>query len=230
MQVLFSYLKWGDFMKTGSFLNDISSQLHFYIENHILPQYKDDTSGHGITHITYVIRRSLIFAESISNVNKDMVYTIAAYHDLGHSIDPKYHEILSAQLFLEDMNMKEFFTNAERQTIAEAIEDHRASLQGDPRSIYGKIISTADRSTSVFEFLYRTHLYSLKHEPHLTYDAHMERAYQHMCDKYGKNGYAKSYFKDVEYEKFQASIQNLIEHKNQFEILYQNINKRPTKK
>ena len=74
-----------------------------------------------------------------------MVYTIASYHDIGHHIDSKTHEIISADIMSKDNNLANFFTPEELITIKEAIEDHRASAKDDPRSIYGRIVSSADR-------------------------------------------------------------------------------------
>lgn len=75
-----------------------------------------------------------------------MVYTIASYHDLGHYIDRKTHEIISAKIFMEDKKIRQWFTDEQIIIIKEAIEDHRASSNHEPRTIYGKIISTADRT------------------------------------------------------------------------------------
>lgn len=52
--------------------------------------------GHNLEHIQYVIDRSLKFANTVEDINFDMVYTIAAYHDIGHYIDAKNHEKVSA--------------------------------------------------------------------------------------------------------------------------------------
>ena len=68
-----------------------------------------------------------------------MVYVIAAFHDIAVHIDRKNHEILSADIFYNDDNMKKFFNSEERLIIKEAIEDNRASLKGEPRSIYGRV-------------------------------------------------------------------------------------------
>ncbi len=202
----------------------ITLSLKTYIETEILPRYAEDRSGHGKAHIEYVIRRSLQFAEKIGNLNTDMVYTIAAFHDLGHPIDKANHEKLSKELFLQDEAMKTFFTKEQRKIVGEAIEDHRASLEGNPRSVYGKIVSTADRSTNLNEFLRRTHAYSVKHEPHLTFAQHTERAYAHMQEKYGTAGYAKSYFPDAEYEAFKMQIEHLLKDKDAFVKLYTTLN------
>lgn len=37
-----------------------------------------------------------------------MVYLIASYHDIGHYIDRKRHELISAEIFMEDEKMKKY--------------------------------------------------------------------------------------------------------------------------
>ena len=187
----------------------MNKELIDYIQNNILPEYSKNDSGHGIEHINYVIDRCFRFAEQFDNVDSDILYTIAAFHDIGHHIDKKNHETLSAQIFYENNNMKQFFTEEQRIIIKEGIEDHRASSDKVPRSDYGKIISSADRSTSVEDFLRRTHAYTLKHNPNSTVDEMLERAYNHTIEKYGNNGYAKHYVVDNDYVEFRNKILNV---------------------
>lgn len=195
-----------------------------YIENKIFPEYSKNESGHGIEHIKYVINRCVNFAEQFDNIDLDMLYTIAAFHDIGHLIDKKNHEILSAKIFYDNDDMKRFFNEEQRIIIKEGIEDHRASSNCIPRSDYGKIISSADRSTDVKEFLKRTHLYTLKHEPDLNNDEIIERAYNHTKDKYGKLGYAKNYVIDEEYNNFKNKINELLNDKEKFKQYYLQLN------
>lgn len=61
------------------------------------------------------------------------------YHDIAHHIDAKNHEILSAKILRKDENLKRFFNAEQIKIMSEAVEDHRSSMVGDPRSIYGKI-------------------------------------------------------------------------------------------
>ncbi len=84
-------------------MNSINMQLIEYIENNILPIYDKNDSGHGIEHIQYVIRRSLDFAKQFENIDLNMIYVIAAFHDLGHHIDKDKHEVLSAKLFYKKL-------------------------------------------------------------------------------------------------------------------------------
>ena len=202
----------------------INNDLQTYIEENILVQYALNDSGHSAEHIEYVIRRSILFAEQFENINIDMVYAIAAYHDIAHHIDKKNHEKLSAEIFYSDEQMKLFFTDAQRIVIREAIEDHRASLSTEPRSDYGKIISSADRSTDADEFLRRTHAYTLRYFPDSSEQEILDRGYEHTSEKYGKQGYAKHYVRDEEYEKFRAYIDLLISDRAAFDRRYREVN------
>ena len=187
-----------------------------YIQNNIFPEYFKNEKGHGIEHIEYVIERCFKFAEQFDNIDINILYTIAAFHDIGHHIDKKNHEIVSAQIFYENEDMKQFFNDEQRIVIKEGIEDHRASSDNIPRSDYGKIISSADRSTDVNEFFRRTHAYTLKHNPESNIDEMLERAYNHTKDKYGKDGYAKHYVIDEEYNQFRNEVDKLLSNKELF--------------
>ena len=101
-------------------------------------------------------------------VNHNLVYVIAAYHDIGHHIDAKNHEKVSAEIMSEDKKLEKFFSVEELKIIKEAIEDHRASSKTDPRSIYGKIVSSADRNNTVEQCLERTYSYGKEHTPDAT--------------------------------------------------------------
>lgn len=202
----------------------LNRDLQLYIQTNIIPQYALNDSGHSAEHIEYVTRRSLCFAEQFENIDINMVYAIASYHDVAHHIDKKNHEKLSAEIFYSDEEMKRFFTDAQRLTIKEAIEDHRASLSTEPRSDYGKIISSADRSTDADEFLRRTHAYTLRYFPDCSEAEILNRGYEHTSEKYGKKGYAKHYVKDEEYEKFREYIDILISDRDTFDRKYREAN------
>ena len=202
----------------------MNEKLKEYIEINVFPGYLKNDSGHGIEHINYVIDRCFKSAKQFDNIDLDMLYTIAAFHDIAHHIDKKNHENLSAEIFYKNDDMKQFFNDEQRIIIKEGIEDHRASSTNVPRSNYGKIISSADRSTDVNEFLKRTHSYTLEHERDLNIDKIIERAYNHTKEKYGSNGYAKSYVVDDEYNQFKKEITNLINDKEKFKIRYLEVN------
>lgn len=195
---------------------NVDLDLKNYIENNIFPEYQKNEEGHQIDHIKYVINRSFKFASTVPNINCNMVYVIAAYHDIGHHIDAKRHEFISAQIMEHDMNLKKFFNDDELKIIKEAIEDHRASSNHEPRSIYGKIVSTADRNNTIEDCLKRTYTYGREHSKDLSDDELFLRSYDVLVKKFGYNGYAKFYFEDLEYEKFLSDLRKLLENKEKF--------------
>ncbi|MFR8104427.1 MAG: HD domain-containing protein [Clostridia bacterium] len=205
----------------------IDENLKLYIENHVFPEYEKNESAHGLSHILYVIRRSLIFANQVTEpINLNMVYVIAAYHDIGHHIDAKSHEKISASILEKDTNLKNFFTPEEIAMMKEAVEDHRASSKTDPRNIYGKIVSSADRNTNVNNAINRSYSYRLKHSPNATLEEMIEESRQHLKDKFGKGGYAtqKMYFEDKEYTNYLDKIDTLVSDKEAFRNRFMEVN------
>lgn len=202
----------------------INKDLRNYIETEIFPEYEKNDEGHRRSHIEYVIRRSIKFAEQFEDINLDMIYVVAAYHDIAHHINKDAHEALSAEIFYKDEKMQEFFNEEERRIVKEAIEDHRASLEGEPRSDYGKIVSSADRTTNLDTTIRRAHSYILKHFPDSTLEKMIDDAYEHVRKKYGKDGYAKSYVVDNELDDFRAEVDSIVANKGKFRKKYMEVN------
>ena len=197
---------------------EINEKLKHYIENDVFPVYSKNESAHGVEHIRNVIARSFeLVKDNNLNVNPNIVYAVAAFHDLGHHIDPKRHEIISAEMMMKDKRLPEFFTNEELKIIKEAIEDHRASSESErPRSIYGEIVSSADRNTTVEACLSRSYTYGKRLQPDATDEELFERAHHHLSEKFGVGGYAKFYFEDKKYEQFLKDIRELLNDKQKF--------------
>ena len=194
----------------------MNKELVNYIEENIFPLYSRNEEGHGINHIKTVIERSMKFAKDY-DVDINMVYTIAAYHDIGHYIDRKRHEIISAEMFMNDENMKKFFNDEERKIIKEAVEDHRASSDHEPRTIYGRIVSTADRTIiDIDTTIRRSYSYGKRNYVGLSEEEQIERVYSHLKEKYGENGYAKVYLKDKEFEEALQKLRKTLSNKQDF--------------
>ena len=197
---------------------NIRKELKEYIENKVLPEYNLNENGHGVEHLKYVTERSLKFAEEVNDINYEMVYVIASYHDIGHHIDAKHHEIVSAKILEEDQELKKFFNDEQIKIMKEAVEDHRASSDSEPRTVYGKIVSSADRNTDVDNSIKRAISYHRKHFPDLTENEVIEDARQHLIKKFGKGGYAvqKIYFGKGEYEKYLDELAKITNDKERF--------------
>ena len=195
--------------------SNLNLKLIEYIENNIFPEYSKNEKAHDINHIIYVINHAFSISKNYE-VDLNLIYTIAAFHDIGHHIDKEKHEIISADIMNNDKVLKEFFSNDELLLIKEAIEDHRASSSRIPRSIYGKIVSAADKNLTVDIAITRTYLYNRKYFPNLNEEELYEEIYNHLNEKFGKNGYAKIYVKDEAYENFKKELIDLLEKKNDF--------------
>lgn len=195
---------------------NMKNELINYIENSIFPLYEKNEKGHGLSHIKSVIKKSLEIAQKY-DVDENIVYTVAAYHDIADHIDRKNHHVLSADFFMNDEAMKSFFSDEERILIKEAIIDHRASCDHEPRSIYGKIVSTADRCFSdIDEIIARTVSYGSIHFPEMDAKSQSIRSYEHIKEKYGNGGYACVWLKDEELERSLEKLSTALEDEDRF--------------
>lgn len=200
----------------------INTELKQYIENNILTLYDNNIGGHGIEHIKSVIDRSFELVNEFKlDVNLEMVYVIAAFHDIGYKINPDEHEEVSSKIFKENQDIKKFFNEEQINIISEAIIDHRASLEYEARSIYGKIVSSADREISVENMLER----SIKFQSDKHKDENpsimqvIDYSYKKLLSKYGKGGYAKMYFQDKKYLDYLNKMQKILEDKEKFIVM-----------
>lgn len=178
----------------------MNTELQSYIEEAILPCYAGFDAAHRQDHAEVVIRRSLELAREY-DVDMDMVYAIAAYHDMGLQEDRQTHHLVSGRIVREDARLRKWFGEEQIETMAQAVEDHRASAQHEPRSIYGRIVAEADRNIDCQTILTRTIQYGLAHYPELSKAEHIQRTLQHLEEKYGPKGYLKLWIPGSENER-----------------------------
>ena len=186
---------------------NVNEELKRYIEQNIFPRYKLNDKGHQIEHINYVINRCYKLSKNM-DIDNNMLYVIAAYHDIGYYVDYKNHEKVSAQIMYNDTNLNNFFNDKNLIIMKEAIEDHKASLNREPRSIYGKILSSADRNIDVDDSLKRIYLYSITHFNKLSEEETIEECYKHTLEKFGNGGYANFFVEDMEYNNYLKELRN----------------------
>ena len=181
-----------------------------YIEKEILPRYEGYDAAHRLDHIQAVIERSARLAANY-DVDPDMVYAIAAYHDLGICEGRELHHLSSARMMREDSNLRQWFSEGQIETMAQAVEDHRASAKSAPRSTYGCIVAEADRQIDADTIVRRTIEYGLDHYPQYSRRGHFERFKAHIREKYAAGGYLKIWIpggeNDLKLKAFQAEIQ-----------------------
>ena len=162
--------------------------LRTYLEAEIIPRYRHFDKAHQEDHVRSVITQALELARYY-DVDLDLVYTAAAYHDTGLAVDRASHHLESGKIVRADTRLRDWFSAEEIETIAQAAEDHRASAKTAPRSIYGRLIAESDRLIEPLTVIRRTIQFGLSHYPDLPLEGQWERTLEHLREKYGDGGY-----------------------------------------
>ena len=189
--------------------NAPSLDLVEFIETKILPKYAEFDRAHNLEHVTRVIRRSLDLVKT-TGADINMVYAVAAYHDLGMSGPRAIHHLTGGKILASDNRLKKWFSAEQIKIMKEAVEDHRASASRAPRSLYGKIIAEADRDIDVEVVIRRTIQYGLSNYPELDKEGHWNRFKEHLDSKYSVNGYIRLWLPKSPNEKNLNDLRNLI--------------------
>lgn len=205
----------------------INQELKKYIETTILPKYQTLDLAHRGNHVYDVIETSFDIAKDY-DLNLDMIYTIAAFHDVGLVIERQRHHIIGGEMLFEDPFINKYFTIEQIKIMKEAVEDHRASSKHPPRSIYGKIIAEADRSDTMDTVIERTILFRLKQNE--SFETMYPDIYQHIVEKYGENGYLQVWLETKRTKKMLEDIRKLLLDpkefksyvKRKYDLIYKN--------
>ena len=195
-------------------------KLETYIENEIIPRYLGFDRAHGPEHAKSVIDRSLKLAE-IYGLDLDMVYTAAAYHDTGLSEGRERHHLVSGRIIRADRNLRKWFNEEQIETIAQAAEDHRASAEREPRSIYGRILAEADRQIDPELTVRRTVQYGLSHYPEMDKEEHWRRMVEHLNAKYAEGGYLKLLIPESDNAARLAELRELMRNEERLRTIFE---------
>ena len=174
----------------------IRKSLEDYIYSEIVPKYAAFDPAHREDHAEEVIENTVRLynkapEEIRSSLDIEMLFTAAACHDLGRINGKERHHIDSGIIIRNDSRLKEWFDDAQIELIAQAAEDHRASNKEEPRSMYGKIVAEADRLIDTETIIRRTLLYGMSRYPEMDPNDQIDRALDHLYDKYGDDGYLR---------------------------------------
>ncbi len=200
-----------------SITSEVNPSLKEHIEKTVFPKYARNDDAHGIIHILEVIRRSFV----LNSVNKlgldiDMIFAIAACHDLSKYIDSDKHHMIAAQEFIQDKKMKKFFNDEQRLMIQQAIEDHRSSKEDEPRSEYGKLVSSADRNTSIEMVFIRSFLVAKARMPEENIEDYLDYTFKRLSKRYSVADPENMFFEDQEYREFLKEMRELLSSEKEF--------------
>lgn len=204
----------------------MNAELEHYIETEIIPRYASFDAAHNVDHARAVIAQSLALAAHY-DVDEDMVYAIAAYHDTGLVEGREHHHEVSRRIVLADSNLRRWFTADQIAVMGDAVEDHRASSDHEPRTIYGRIVAEADRLIDADVTLRRTVQYTLAHYPEMTRDENFERCMSHLVKKYGREGYLRLWIPESDnaerLEAFRRLIEDRVAIRRAFDAIYDSL-------
>ncbi len=204
-------------------------EIREFVEREIVPRYDGFDAGHGRDHVLTVISQALQLARYYPEADKCLLLVAAAYHDLGLVNGREHHHTDSARIVREDMRLRQWFTEEEINIIADAAEDHRASSDHEPRTIYGRIVAEADRIIDGETIVRRALQYGMKHEPGLDREGQYRRLMEHMREKYDYGGYLKLWIPESDnarnLEAFRQTLADEKAFRGMFDRIYQSLNK-----
>ena len=207
------------------YTKDVRSDLKEYIEENIFPEYDKNDGGHNIAHILEVIRRSFALNDTFKlGLDHNMIYAIASCHDWGKYEDHETHNLIAASHFINDEGMKHFFNDKERQIIKEAIEDHRSSKEDEPRSVYGKLISSADRNTRIEIVFIRSFFVAHERMPEENIEDYLNYTIKRLSKKYDEENPENMFFEDETYRVFIEDMRKLLKNEDEFKNRYCEVN------
>lgn len=198
-------------------------EIRDFVEREIVPRYDGFDAGHGRDHVQTVISQALSLAQYYPEVDRCMLLVAAAYHDLGLAFGRELHHIHSARIVREDERLQQWFNEDEINTIADAAEDHRASSDHEPRTIYGRIVAEADRIIDGETIVRRALQYGLKHEPGLDREGQYRRLMEHMHEKYDYGGYLQLWIPESDNAKQLEAFRQTLANEEAFRRLFDTI-------
>jgi uncharacterized protein len=205
--------------------NAPSLDLVEFVETNILPQYTQFDRAHNLEHVTRVIRNAMELVRT-TGADINMVYVIAAYHDLGMSGPRAVHHLTGGKILAADARLKRWFSAEQIKIMKEAVEDHRASASHSPRSLYGKIIAEADRDIVPEVVFQRAIEFGLANYPELDDEQQWQRFAKHMDEKYSVNGYIRLWIPGSPNERRLNELRSIIAQppllRQHFDRLYKN--------
>lgn len=152
-----------------------------------------------------------------------MVYAIAAYHDVGLEKGREMHHIHSGKSSLRIQNCGSGSRRKEIAVMREAVEDHRASSDHEPRTIYGRIVAEADRCIDPPTIVRRTIQYGLANYPELDREDQYRRCVDHLTHKYAEGGYLRLWIPESDNALRLARLRELIRNRQELRRLFDEI-------
>lgn len=193
----------------------IRKELLDYINEKIKSKYRTFDKAHNINHFNFVSNNCIEYGNELIkqgyDVDLEIAYVVGAYHDIGIINGREGHAKSSGEIVRKDVVLKKFYNEDTIEIIAQAVEDHSSHLEYEPRNIYGKIVADADRNNSLYLVFSRPIKYGLKNEKQFNRQEHIDRVYEFVNNKFGRNGYVKYWLNIKQTKKEQEKVWKLLD-------------------
>lgn len=194
----------------------MDKELKEYIKNEIKSKYKNFDKGHNIAHFNFVTKNCVNYGKQLidkgEKVDLDIAYIVGAYHDIGITMGREGHALSSGKILRKDKMLKNFYSEEIIEMMAQAVDDHSSHLSYEPRNIYGKIVADADRNNTKYLVFSRPIKYGLKNEQKgMSKEWHINRVYNFVNSKFGRNGYVKYQLDIPDTKKEQNEVWQLLD-------------------
>lgn len=159
--------------------------------NPVLESFYNNSVGHGIKHVTDVMYRALHYNEILNlKLNKKEIVLSSLLHDMYSESSRKTHHILGCEYVMKSTS--KVFDGIDKERVAKAILEHRASYNGEYSSLLSELISSADRGEpNLTEIVNRCYISTKEFHPEYNVDEINNAVKKHLSEKFTRNGYAK---------------------------------------
>jgi len=215
-----------------------------YVAQNYMPIYDGKDRGkfglfnaHSHEHIDWATRRSMHMAKEYNkaqgpdgwllgkHLDLNMMYVIARLHDIGFFIDSgveevdatRHHEKIAARIVADDPGLRQFFFEDEMAIITKAIYDHKQRDNGDPESMYGKILFTADRRFRAMEAIRNSYMFTKSRNPDWTFDQLVNDVHSYLSKNFGDPNSPErehGYVDDPEYDNDLQVLLDILKDRN----------------
>ncbi len=193
----------------------VRKELFEYINTVIKPMYNKFDRAHNQSHFNFVVENCVSYGKELikngMDIDLEIAFVVGAFHDIGIYMGRENHAKTSGKMVRKDEKLKDFFSAETIELIAQAVEDHSSHLEYEPRSVYGKIVADADRNNTAYLVFSRPIKYGLKHDKELSREEHIERVYDFVQNKFGKNGYVKYWLDIPQTKQEQQQVWSLLD-------------------
>jgi len=187
-------------MKNGPYFMDFTEKQKEMIRYYESKYYSNNDEGHGMEHIEdvwevamHLINTNHVYSVSIKT---DLLLIAVLLHDIFTEDDRENHHILAANYVLSSKNIFLIdLTDNEREIVANAIFEHRASLDIPTSSVYSEVLKYADNGIPDFDKtvdrIVKSNLKKYKESYHkdVIADEIVDKVIKHLNEKFSSYGY-----------------------------------------